>query len=380
MTRTALVLALLVAAAPARSQTVPTPEQIDRMEAAVDRGVRDSTRARNDANRATSTGSQEERQEARRKVAEVNLLLADARDSLGRAMALVAASVGGDADRDAGDTTEVVRGTAEAIPETSGTAGDDGEGPWYTTWPVIALGVALLALAGAAAWWFTQRRGGRRSTAFAPQASRQASRGSDVTAQGLAQGLASPFVPQAQFDDLKRQVQTLQKNLDELRAWATDDFNRKEAARAAAAAPVPVAVPAAVPVALSPADAVAAAFADWCRRATPMMSRVDFFASDLAARVPGASARAVYRDLNSQAEPVRFDAAGGASPAEFWLVTAGSEALVFPQPLNAHQFRDLTRIFDGTATPATLGSIAPARVRDEGAAFALTAPGRVSGR
>ena len=186
--------------------------------------------------------------------------------------------------------------------------------------------------------------------------------------------LPGQTVPRHEFDRLAQQVQTLATDLSALRDWAKTDYERRQTA--AAPAPVPAAPAPAAP-ALAPADAAAAAFADWCRQGTPMMSRVDFFAGMLGTRVPGASAQAVYRDAYSQSEPVRFDARGGASPAEFWLVTAGGEMLLFPQPLNAGQFRDLTRVFEGTAAPKTVAHIVPARVRDEGGAFALTAPGRV---
>ena len=255
----------------------------------------------------------------------------------------------------------------------------DGDSDSGTGWPVLAAGLAAaLALGGGGAYWYLQRRDAPAvRTSVRTSSSRLPMTGAERTAQDIASGTATFYATSAQVDALARQVDGQRRELDDLRKWITDDHNRREAQRTPAV-PAPVQQAPSAPT-LSPADAAAAAFADWCRRATPMMSKVDFFANALAERLPGTSVRAVYRDLNSQAEPVRFDGSGGASPAEFWLVSVGGEALVFPQPLNAHQFRDLTRIFEGTATPASLQSVVPARVRDEGAAFALVAPGRVSG-
>ena len=222
----------------------------------------------------------------------------------------------------------------------------------------------MLALAGAVAWWFLQRRAPRHT--HAPRAMA----GSNVGAL-----LPGQTVSRAEFDRLAEQVQRLAAQHTSLSDWARQDFERRQTP----AAPAPVAaVPAPAAPVLAPAEAAAAAFTDWCRRATPMMHRVEFFDRDLAERLPGATARAVLRDLNSQAEPVRFDGRGGASPAEFWLVAAGGESLLFPQPLNAMQFRDLTRVFEGSAAPAALVSVAPARVRDDGGSFSLVAPGRVA--
>jgi hypothetical protein len=184
-------------------------------------------------------------------------------------------------------------------------------------------------------------------------------------------------VSRAEFDRLAEQVQRLSAQHTSLSDWVRQDYEQRQTRVVPAPAPV-AAAPVPVAPALGPADAAAAAFMDWCRRATPMMHRVEFFERDLAERLPGATARAVLRDLNSQAEPVRFDSRGGASPAEFWLVMAGGETLLFPQPLNAMQFRDLTRVFEGSAAPAALASVAPARVRDDGGSFSLAMPGRVS--
>lgn len=294
-------------------------------------------------------------------------LVQETRDSLTASRdALVGQARASDSLRTAGRSSVDDPAAADADPETG------------VSWLVLVAGIAALLGLGGGAYWYTQRRDAPAvRTSVRTSSSRLPMTGAERTAQDIASGTATFYATSAQVDTLSRQVEQQRRELDEMRTWITNEYNQREAQRAMAAAPAPIMQAPAPPV-LSPADDAAVAFADWCRRATPMMSKVDFFANALAERLPGTSVRAVYRDLNSQAEPVRFDGSGGASPAEFWLVTVGGEALVFPQPLNAHQFRDLTRIFDGTATPASLASVVPARVRDEGAAFALVTPGRVS--
>lgn len=230
-------------------------------------------------------------------------------------------------------------------------------------------------LVGVGVWVMVQRKRQQVPAGLASMVARGPSR-LPLTGAAITAAEGSPFVQRGPFDALEREVRTLRRELDEARAWISEEHRSRQAA--AAAPPASTAVRAQPAPAASPADAVAATFAEWCRRATPMMGKVDFFGNALASAVPDAHVQTVYRDLNSQAEPIRFDSRGGASPAEFWLVTVGSDALLFPQPLTGTQFRDLTRVFEGQAMPQALGQIAPARVRDEGAAFVLVQPGRVS--
>ncbi|HEX9952048.1 MAG TPA: hypothetical protein VGB53_09790, partial [Rubricoccaceae bacterium] len=142
--------------------------------------------------------------------------------------------------------------------------------------------------------------------------------------------------------------------------------------------------PPAVPVPPVPAEptvaetAVADVFRAWCRAARPVVGRVEFFAEHVRQTVEGASVSAVYRDANSQAQPVTFRARGGSSPVEYWLVSHAGRHALLPQPLGAQQFRELSPCMDGTATPAALHEIEPAEVRPVGEQFELVRPGRVA--
>ncbi len=241
---------------------------------------------------------------------------------------------------------------------------------------VLGIFVVLGAiLVGVGLWVMWQRKQQAVSGIPLLRVRRPPLTGAEQQQRHAAQGGRPLYASHDAVEALERQVQALRHELDEARAWISEEHRSRQAA--AAAPPAPAVMPQPSP-AVSPADAAASAFTDWCRRATPMMSKVDFFSNALATSVPGARIQTVYRDLNSQAEPIRFDTRGGASPAEFWLVSVGSDALLFPQPLTGTQFRDLTRVFEGAATPQTLGQIAPARVRDEGGSFVLVHPGRIS--
>lgn len=386
MTRFLTLAALLTfSAAPAPSQSVPTPDEVRRMERAVESLRTDSVTARRAYNRLLEgEGQGAARDAADATVREVNVRLRDARQDLATARRRVADRPAPDDEPASGEARDegargAARPAAEADREVPVLEVDPPAEPPVPLWksPFVLAGLAAaLALGALAAWWFTRGPGAaRRRGVFVPQASRPPMTAEEQMARNHAQGVQSPFVATAQFAMLERQVHDQKREIDDLRGRLGTFYQEYQAAKAPPAPAAPVAAPA---PALGPAEAAAAAFADWCRLSGPMMSRVGFFENDLRARLPGASAQAVYRDLNSQAEPVRFDGRGGASPAEFWLVTAGSEALLFPQPLNAHQFRDLTRVFDGSAAPGALQAVGPARVRDEGGAYVLTQPGRVS--
>ncbi len=343
------------------------------MENAVDGLTGDSAQARSAFNRLQEgSGRTDERDSLRQVSGEVNIRLADARRDLTAARRAVTRA---DAERTATSRSAPDSATSGSVPDdrneakTQSTergteqadAGDSSTDEPFPLWPVLG-GIAAVAIVGGGGWLAYKKLKPKQPTRLVPHL------GSTGTLPGQS-------VPRHEFDRLNQQVQTLAAEVRELREAARRDQERRLAAAMPAPAPTQ---PAPAAPTLAPTDAAASAFADWCRQGTPMMSRVDFFAGMLGTRVPGASARAVYRDLNSQAEPIRFDDRGGASPAEFWLVSVGGEALLFPQPLNAGQFRELTRVFEGTAAPKTLGQVVPARVRDEGGTFALAAPGRVS--
>lgn len=244
--------------------------------------------------------------------------------------------------------------------------------PWYAQWWVWAILGVILVTAAVVALWIRSRPVRAiepvRRTLVVPT-------GAERTARDQAAGVAAPFATTQQIDTLRKIAQQNQEQIARLE----QRLDRFEQQQARLAAPAPVAPVAAAPAIVpSPVDAAAQAFVAWCRQGTPLMNRVDFFEKHLRTAQPEASARAVFRDSYAQAATVRFDAQGGAAPAEFWLVTVGPDTVVFPQPLGAQQFRDLAPVFDGTATPQTVQAVTPARVRDEGGAVVLSAPGRVS--
>ena len=124
--------------------------------------------------------------------------------------------------------------------------------------------------------------------------------------------------------------------------------------------------------------ALAEAFRAWCGAATPVMGKVEFFAGHIRAALPGATVVAVYRDVQSQAVPVRLERTSGNIPVEHWLVVLDGRRWLLPQPMAAAQFRELAPCFDGTATPATLAAIVPAEVRVVGDRYEVPTPGRVA--
>lgn len=119
-------------------------------------------------------------------------------------------------------------------------------------------------------------------------------------------------------------------------------------------------------------------FRAWCRAATPVMGKVEFFAGHLREQVPAATVFAVFRDVQSQAVPVRLERTSGHIPVEYWLVALDGRHWLLPQPITAAQFRELSPCFEGHATPTALAAIVPAEVRVVGDRFEIPQPGRVA--
>ena len=249
---------------------------------------------------------------------------------------------------------------------------------------LLALGVLVLAALAGGVAVLVMRRGAasrvetRHSyTNAGPPAGKL---GRDINPGGVVPGRtpppgARPAQPPADTrvtDALEERIRVLESQVSTLVQSAA---RATPAPAPTAAAPPPVAPPA---PSRSPVDAVAVTFADWCRSRGGLVNRRELFAAELSGAVPGASVEAVFRDLDTPARPVRFDGKGGLSPAEYWLVRLGGDRLLLPQPQGPGQFRDLAPVFEGHATPASLGSVAPAHVREEGGVFVLTQPGRVA--
>jgi hypothetical protein len=202
----------------------------------------------------------------------------------------------------------------------------------------------------------------------------------DTRDRAPAQG--PPVPPIAARDETAESVERLERRVAQLEQASEALRVEVQGLRAAPprpAPPRPAPPPAPVRTDVPVSERVAEAFVSWCRRGGPMVSRLDRFRAALEPAVPEATVQQVFRDLNAQAEPTRFDAAGGASPAEYWVVAVGEERLLLPHPQSPGQFRDLAGVFAGPGVPpSSVAQIDPARVREEGAAFVLTAEGRLA--
>ncbi len=229
---------------------------------------------------------------------------------------------------------------------------------------------------------------------------RGATMAADESARDAARFESERDAARLRADDAERRVRLVEADLKKARAER--DAARGEAAplggaasrravlpakpalpkpRATPPAAKPSAAPAA-PVSRGPAlyavdVAIADAFRAWCVAASAVMGKVGFFAEALRQKVPGATASAVYRDANSQAQPIAFGS-GGSSPVEYWLVAVEGRHWLFPQPLSPGQFRELAPCFDGVATPATLAAIRPAEVKASADRFDLGPRGHVA--
>lgn len=215
--------------------------------------------------------------------------------------------------------------------------------------------VALLTLAGAGFWWWRRRSSGVDTRDYIPQppVPEFAARQRPVEAPPASQ---APSRPGPEFGDWVPHVEA------------------DEPASPTSLEEIPLApgVTRTVPA------RVATVFAEWCRRGGPMVGRVELFGAALAAAVPEAKVEPVFRDLNAQAEPVRFDGVGGASPAEYWLVHGPASKLLLPHPQSASQFRDVRGVFQGgDLLPSQICSVEPARVAEADGGYVLSQRGHL---
>lgn len=282
---------------------------------------------------------------ARQAPAAARLSRASARDSV-RAM-----SEAQDSARVASDTSAVASATG-------------------TGWTLLAAtGVFGLIVGGLAGWGFGRR--GQRPAVPAP----------GTTHHGMSGNLSGMHAPVPQASPMgSPEVMTLLGTINQKLDTLHGNVARLATAPPAVPpAPRPVPTPTPAPTApRSAADAVADTFVAHCTQAGGLVSRPELFAQQLAGLLPGATVEVVYRDLDTPARPIAFDAVGGNSPAAHWLVRAGLDLLLVPQPQGAQQFRDLAPVFEGQAVPASLLYVTPARVTAQGMAYVLTQPGRVA--
>lgn len=177
------------------------------------------------------------------------------------------------------------------------------------------------------------------------------------------------MVPRDEADALRDENERLRRQVERL-------SQDPPAAPPAEAPPAEARTVPATATSPSVADAVAESFAAWCRTGGGLVDKPDLFAGQIARL--GATLEVVRRDQDSPARPVAFDATGGTSPAAHWLVRAGSDLLLFPQPQGPGQFRDLAPVFEGHAVPQSVQRVVPARVVSEGGGYVLTQPGHVA--
>ena len=122
----------------------------------------------------------------------------------------------------------------------------------------------------------------------------------------------------------------------------------------------------------------AAAFIDWCTiEGKRVVSHNNRFSAFLKTRIPNAQVQPIYRDANA-VQNVFGSSSQVKNPAEYWVIKTGRETLLLPQPVNAHQFRDLACFEGSPVAPGNLQSITPARLRQNGSLFVLDRPGLIA--
>jgi hypothetical protein len=241
-------------------------------------------------------------------------------------------------------------------------------------WPAVggALGLVLILGGG---WYVWTRKNAALSPTPGYRGPDNRRTGAQISDQSRQSG-ASIYASSHDLATLQQRVHGLEQTVQQLGAYVNQMATPVPAPAPASAASA--STPAALPPAAGPAEQAAEAFATWCRTRGPLVNKHDLFANDLAATQPGATLDVVYRDVDSFARPIYFDGAGGHSPAPFWLVRSDGETLLFPQPQGPQQFRELSPVFEGHATPQALQHVVPARVSSDGGGFVLTQPGRVA--
>jgi hypothetical protein len=121
---------------------------------------------------------------------------------------------------------------------------------------------------------------------------------------------------------------------------------------------------------------VAQVFVAWCHRGETIVNRYAAFAEFLKQQVPDATVTPIYRDANAVQKI--FGRSGQVTNAvENWLIVCSGQAWLLPQPLNAHQFRDVSCFEGGTISPQHMKTIVPAKVQYQGETYLLESKGRI---
>jgi hypothetical protein len=136
--------------------------------------------------------------------------------------------------------------------------------------------------------------------------------------------------------------------------------------------PTPPASP--EPAPKSPREKAGEVFTRWCNEQGAMVDRFQIFKQEVEETIDGARFRRITREKNAMG--LRFDE-NAQDPVEYWLVEAGGEHFLLPQP-SRRGFREL-KCFEGQdPSPSEVSSVQPAVLERKGNDFDLKEKGRIS--
>jgi hypothetical protein len=124
----------------------------------------------------------------------------------------------------------------------------------------------------------------------------------------------------------------------------------------------------------SPREKTGEVFTRWCNEQEAMVDRFQIFKQEVEETIEGARFRRITREKNAMG--LRFDE-NAQDPVEYWLVEAGGEHFLLPQP-SRRGFREL-KCFEGQdPPPSEVSSVQPAVLERKGNDFDLKEKGRIS--
>jgi hypothetical protein len=117
-------------------------------------------------------------------------------------------------------------------------------------------------------------------------------------------------------------------------------------------------------------------FTEWCTSESPVMvSKYQFFEEEVEQAVPDASFRRITREKNAAGLVFDDDAQ---DPVEYWLVNAGGEYFLLPQP-SRDRFRELGECFEGpNKAPSEVSAVQPAVLKRQSGQLVLEEKGQIS--
>jgi hypothetical protein len=128
------------------------------------------------------------------------------------------------------------------------------------------------------------------------------------------------------------------------------------------------------PAPKSPREKAGEVFTRWCNEQGAMVDRFQIFKQKVEETIDGARFRRITREKNAMG--LRFDD-NAQDPVEYWLVEAGGEHFLLPQP-SRRGFREL-KCFEGRdPSPSEVSAVQPAVLEPKGNDFDLKEKGRIS--